>query len=180
MSKVIKITESELISLIEYHPHMKKYGNRKEEFIKKINTFKDAYENIDEILYFFGYEGFTTENDAKEFLESHIEYYMKYPDPVTLYRVIGVKNKKAIRDKEPGEHYVDDKMLIDDHLLMSIGAFENWADDVKPYIMEVQVPLNQIDVLQTLIQNLSFPNENEINLKNKGRGAKFIKATKYK
>lgn len=179
MSKVIKITESELNHLIEYKEHMKKYADRKQEFINKINTFKDAYENIDEILYYFGYEGFTTENDAKEFLESHIEYYMKYPDPVTLYRVIGVKNKKAIRDNEPGEHFVDDKSLIDDHLLMSIG-FENWDDDVKPYIMEVQTPLNQIDVLQTLIQNLSFPSENEINLKNKGKGAKFIKATRYK
>lgn len=179
MSKVIKITESELKSLVEYSINKLSAKERVEDLRLKVNTFQDAYENIDEIIYFYGYEGFNSEEGAREYLIDQLEYYMKYPDPVTLYRVIGVKNKKAIRDKEPGEHFVDDKMLIDGDLLLSIGI-ENWENDVKPYIMEVQVPLKEIDVLQTLIQNLSFPNENEINLKNKGRGAKFIKATKYK
>jgi hypothetical protein len=42
------------------------------------------------------------------------------------------------------------------------------------------VPLSEIDVMQTIVQNLNFPNEHEINLKNKGNGAKMIKSYKLK
>jgi hypothetical protein len=62
-------------------------------------------------------------------------------------------------------------------MLLQIGS-ENWDDDTEPYIMEVSVPLSEIDIKQTIIQNLSFPNEHEINLKNKGKGAKLLKIYK--
>lgn len=60
-----------------------------------------------------------------------------------------------------------------------IGS-ENWDDDVVPYVMELSVPLSEIDIIQAIIQNLSFPNEHEINLKNKGKNTKFVKAYKLK
>lgn len=64
-------------------------------------------------------------------------------------------------------------------MLMSIG-YENWDDKTKPYAMEVSVPHSEIDIIQAIVQNLPFPNEYEINLKNNGMGAKFIKAYKLK
>lgn len=60
---------------------------------------------------------------------------------------------------------------------LSIGM-ENWDDDLEPYILTVNVPKSQIDVWQTMVQNMSFPNEKEINLKNKGKGAKIVSIEK--
>ena len=101
------------------------------------------------------------------------------PNPVVLYRAIGVKGKKMIKIDELGEHYTPYKWNINGNTLLSIG-YENWDEETKPYVMEVSVPLSEIDIIQTVIQNLSFPNEHEINLKNKGKGAKFVKAYKLK
>lgn len=70
------------------------------------------------------------------------------------------------------------KWAIDGDMLLMIGS-ENWDDSVVPYIIELSVPLSEIDIVQTIIQNLSFPNEHEITLKNKGKGAKFVKAYKF-
>jgi hypothetical protein len=77
----------------------------------------------------------------------------------------------------------DDKIsiylwAIDGSMLQSIG-YENWDDSWIPYVMKVSVPLSLIDINQTIIQNLNFPNEHEVNLKNNGKGAKFISAKKY-
>ena len=64
-------------------------------------------------------------------------------------------------------------------MLMSIG-YDNWDEETKPFVIEALVPLSEIDTLQTIVQNLSFPNEHEINLKNRGKNIKFIKAYKLK
>lgn len=156
------------------------YQKRKEDFINSIKTFDDLTDDkIRECLSYFGYEGFNTEEEAFDDLKEKVWFYQKMPNPVLLYRVVGLKNKKVIDTKELGQHYTPHKWNIDGDTLMSIG-YENWESDVKPYIMEVLVPLSEIDILQTIIQNLSFPNEHEINLKNSGAGAKFVKAYKLK
>jgi hypothetical protein len=101
------------------------------------------------------------------------------PDPVKLYRVVGVKNKKMIKTDNLGEHWTPYEWNLDGDMLMSIG-YELWDDDTKPFVIEAMVPLSEIDVMQTIVQNLNFPNEHEINLKNKGNGAKMIKSYKLK
>jgi hypothetical protein len=159
---------------------MKPYFDRKKEFFDSIKSFKDIDEQkIDQILYFLGYDGFDSEQDAKEYLVEAVDEYKNLPDPVTLYRVVFVKNKKAIKIKQPGEHYVLYKWMIDSHLIDSIGGYELTEEDDEPYILNVQAPLSSIDVLQTIIQNLSFPNEREINIKDKGRTLKVVKVEKY-
>ena len=84
-----------------------------------------------------------------------------------------------INTKDFGEHYTPYLWNIDRDLLYSIG-FTEWDMDAKPYIMEVLVPISEIDIIRTIIQNLSFPRECEINLKNKGRNVTFVKAWKMK
>ena len=176
----INITESTEDDLSQYQTKMSKYHQRKKDFFDSITSFNDITdEKIPQIIDYLGCEGFNSDEDAIEDLTEKVNIYKKLSNPVTLYRLVAVKNKKLINTKELGEHFVLDEWAIDDDMLRSIGQ-DLWDSNWKPYIMKVSVPLSEIDVRQTIVQNLSFPNEAEINLKNKGKGAKFIKATKYK
>lgn len=164
----------------EYNKFLNQIKQTKTNFINSIKTFDDLDDNkIHECLDYFGYEGFNYEEDGFDYLKDKIEDYKQMPDPVILYRVIGVKNKKMIKNNSLGEHYTPYKWNINGDTLLSIG-YENWDADVKPYVMEVSVPHSEIDIIRTIINNLSFPNEHEITLKNNGKGAKFIKAYKLK
>ena len=157
---------------------VEKYYKRKEDFIKSVKTFNDIdREKIPEIIEFFGNEGFNDKEEAIKDLTEKIEEYQKFKDPVKLYRIVGVKDKKLINTDDLGEHYTPYDWMLDSDMVLSIGS-EMWEENWEPYVMEVLAPLSEIDVWQTIIQNLSFPNEHEINLKNKGNGAKFIKAYK--
>ncbi len=156
------------------------YQQRKQDFINSIKSFTDLTDDkISDFIDYFGYEGFNDKEDAFEDLKEKSNFYKQMPNPVILYRAIGVKNKKMIKTDELGEHYTPYKWNIDGDMLLSIG-YENWDEETKPYVMEVSVPHSEIDIIQTIIQNLSFPNEHEINLKNKGKGAKFVKVYKLK
>lgn len=172
------VNEEELDNYSSFN-HMKPYQQRKIEFLDSIKTFSDinSDDKIRKFIDYFGYEGFNDEEDAFEDLKSKILFYQKMSDPTILYRIVGVKNKKMIKTDEVGQHYTPYKWNLDGDMLMSIG-YENWDEQTKPYVIEASVPHSEIDVLQTLIQNLSFPNEHEINLKNGGNGVKIIKTYK--
>lgn len=156
------------------------YQQRKENLIDSIKSFNDIDDNkISEIFEFFGTEGYNDEEEAFEDFKEKLNFYKSMPDPVKLYRVVGVKNKKMIKTDNLGEHWTPYEWNLDGDMLMSIG-YELWDDDTKPFVIEAMVPLLEIDVMQTIVQNLNFPNEHEINLKNKGNGAKMIKSYKLK
>jgi hypothetical protein len=156
------------------------YKERKQNFIDSIKTFDDLTdENIKELIDYFGYEGFNDEEDGYEDISEKIESYKKMEDPVILYRIVGIQGKKMINTNELGEHWTPYKWNLDSDMLMSIG-YELWDSDIKPYVVEALVPHSEIDVLQTLVQNLSFPNEHEINIKNNGKGVKYVKSYKLK
>ncbi len=159
-----------------------KYQDRKTALIDSIKSFNDIDDDkIMEIFEFFGTEGFNDEEDAFKDMKEKIEFYKTLPDPVTLYRIVGVKNRKMINTQDLGEHYTPHVWMLEtdlvNDLVNSIGD-ETWEEGTVLYVLVVESPLCEIDVWQTIIQNLSFPNENEMNLKNKGRGAKFVKAYK--
>lgn len=157
---------------------MKPYHQRKDEFIDSIKSFNDIDDNkIREIFDFFGTEGYNDEEDAFEDFKDKINEWRNFPNPVKLYRVIGVKDKKLIKKDELGEHWTPYEWNLDGDMLMSIG-YELWDDEAEPFVIEALVPLSEIDIIQTIIQNLSFPNEHEINLKNKGKNIKFVKSYK--
>jgi hypothetical protein len=149
-----------------------------EEFINSIKTFHDLDDDkISKCIDFFGCEGFGDRDEAFKELKEMVEFYKKLPNPSIMYRVVGVKNYKMIDIENIGEHVTPHKWAIDGDMLLMIGS-ENWDNDTIPYIIELSVPLSEIDIIQTIIQNLSFPNEHEINLKNKGRGVEFKRAYK--
>ena len=91
----------------------------------------------------------------------------------------GTKNKKMIQTNDIGEHFTPYKWNLDGDMLESIGH-DNWDKGTVPYVIVVQVPMSIINIWQTIVQNLAFPNEHEINLDNNGRGAKIIETYKLK
>jgi len=157
-----------------YKEHMKPYFKRKQDFMDSIQSFNDIDdEKIIEIIDYFGYEGFNNEEDAFEDLKQKIELYKSLPEKIKLYRAVGLNHINDFKKSEIGEHFVLDEWRIDSDLLMSIG-YENWDEYVEPYVVEVETDKSNIDIWQTIIQNLSFPNESEINLKDKGRKTKVL------
>lgn len=113
-----------------------------------------------------GHEGFNSIEDAYEDLCDKLIEWKKLPKTFTIYRVVGVCNPEEIK-KPYGEHWTLYKDFIDGDFLLSIGI-DVWEDDVIPYVIEAQVSINDVDILQTIIQNLNYPQENEINVLNKG------------
>ncbi len=176
----MKITKGQLLKEFEnIYSIRKNQDNRRKQLIDSLKSFKDITpEKIVEIIDFFDNGYFADKEEAIEDLEEKINFYKTLKDPTILYRVIAVKNKKLINTKDLGQHFTPYKWAIDDDMLGSIGT-DNWESDWKIYVMEVSVPLSEIDVWKTIIQNITFPNEHEINLKNDGKGAKFIKAIPY-
>ena len=143
-----------------------------------IHSFKDITdEMIPIIVSDIEMEGYNNKEDAIEDLLFKIHLYQKLPDPVTLYRVVGVKNEKMIKTDDMGEHFILDESEINEYFLEYI-EFDT-DDNSVPYIIEVKVPVFEIDIWRTIGTNLLYPRENEISLKNNGRGAKFVKAVKY-
>ncbi len=159
---------------------MKPYHQKKDDFINSIKSFSDIDDDkIREIFDYFGMEGYNDEEEAFDDFKDKVDDWKKFSDPKLLYRVVGVKDEKLIDINNLGEHWTQYKWNLDTDMLMSIG-YENWDDDIKPFVIEALVPLSEIDIIQTIIQNLSFPNEHEINLKNKGKNIKFVKSYKLK
>ena len=151
------------------------YARKRRAYLDSIQFFNDfKVEDIPIIVDYIGTEGFNSDEDGIEELKNLIPMYQSLPDVVTLYRVVALTDKKQLRMSEPGEHYVLYKEYLDDgDFLLSIGM-DNWDEEEKPYILTVNVPKSEIDVWQTLVQNMSFPNEQEVNLKNRGKAAKIV------
>jgi hypothetical protein len=159
---------------------LNEYSSR-QDFINSIKSFNDIDEDkIHEIFDYFGTEGYNDEEDAFDDFKDKIKEWKKFSNPQLLYRIVGVKNKKLIDTNNLGEHWTQYKWNLDGDMLMSIGYENLDDDDTKPFVIEALVPLSEIDIVQTIIQNLSFPNEHEINLKNKGKNVKFVKSYKLK
>lgn len=145
------------------------------QFINSLTTFNDlTSEDIKKIIHLFGSEGHNTLEDAIADLEEKVAFYKTMPDPIYLYRAVSIDDGTEINLTKLGEHYTPHLWAIDDDMLRSIGS-ESWVDTATTYIMEVSAPISEINIKQTLIQNLSFPNEHEINLKNNGLGATLIR-----
>ena len=133
-------------------------------------------ENIDREYYIsllindMGYN----EEDVNEVLDEIIDSIKNLPDPIKLYRIIKVDNEKNINKEELGNHYSLDR----DELLNSHTYADGYGDD--SYLITVSSPKNLIDFQNTLHNNILYPNENEVTLKNKGRGTTLLSIKKIR
>jgi len=113
-----------------------------------------------------------TGEDAKSELEDIVSYVRELPEELKLYRILSVDSKDDINKDELGSHYsTDRKNLLSSHDYVT-GSGEEY------YLVTVKVKKSMVDVMETLENNILYPNEKEITLKKKGKGVEIISIKK--
>jgi len=113
-----------------------------------------------------------TGEDAKSELEDIVSYVKELPEELKLYRILSVDSKDDINKEELGSHYsTDRKNLLSSHDYVT-GSGEEY------YLVTVKAKKSMVDVMETLENNILYPNEKEITLKNKGNGVEIISTKK--
>jgi hypothetical protein len=113
-----------------------------------------------------------TGEDAKSELEDIVSYIKELPEELKLYRILSVDSKEDINKEELGSHYsTDRKNLLSSHDYVT-GSGEEY------YLVTVKAKKSMVDVMETLENNILYPNEKEITLKNKGKGVEIISTKK--
>jgi len=107
---------------------------------------------------------------AKKHLSNKIKFIDNLPSQFNLYRIIFVNNEKEIDRKHIGSHYVFNKNeLTNTHQnITHVGKGSG-------FMLTVRVNKNNIDVDSTLLNQMKYPHENEVTMKNKGLGGNIIK-----
>jgi hypothetical protein len=113
-----------------------------------------------------------SEEESKEEIESIIQSIKKLPSEIKLFRIISVDDRKDIDTKRPGDHYAKNKKD-----LMSSHSFADGVGDTS-FMITVLAPKELVDIDQTIHNNLLYPNENEVTLKNEGEGVKIVSIRK--
>lgn len=102
--------------------------------------------------------------------------FKNIPQTIKLFRYLEVSDEKKIRTQYPqylGVHFVNNKEYINSDFLALIFAVGNG------FIVEIETTKNQIDIYKTIENNLHYPNENEITLKEDAK-IKILNIEKYK
>jgi hypothetical protein len=106
--------------------------------------------------------------DVRPEIDSLKHWYKSLPKRLTLYRIIVVDDPSEIDLDQPGSHYaLDRKQLISSHGFLT-GYGEN------KYLLTVHAKKSQMEVKETLYNRVLYPHENEITLKNKGKGVEVL------
>ena len=113
-----------------------------------------------------------SEEESKEEIESIIQSIKKLPSEIKLFRIIRADDRKDIDTKRPGDHYAKNKKD-----LMSSHSFADGVGDTS-FMITALAPKELVDIDQTIHNNLLYPNENEVTLKNKGEGVKIVSIRK--
>ena len=121
----------------------------------------------------FMYDAYTQMGLSKEWaiedLQNLLEWLNGVPDTLTLYRLLYLNEGDEINKEEMGDHYSDNKreLLYNHHNKGSI--YGDYGENA--ILITVKVNKDQIDILNTLHNNIMYPHEQEITLKDKGKGA---------
>jgi hypothetical protein len=83
-----------------------------------------------------------------------------------------LNEEDEINKEELGDHYSDNKKeLLDNHYNKGY-IYGQYGENA--ILLTVKVNKEQIDILNTLHNNILYPHEQEITLKNKGKGTELI------
>ncbi len=110
-----------------------------------------------------------SEKEAKNELKYHLNRVKNLPETLIGYRILVVNDKKDINLDEIGSHFGKNRLeLLSNHSFCT-GCGE------KYFLITAEIPKNEIDIEETIKNNILYPNENEITVKNKGKNIKILK-----
>ena len=106
-------------------------------------------------------------------VENEVEYYLKWaknvPKTQKGYRILVVNDEKNINLDEIGSHFSKNRSeLLSNHSFCT-GCGE------KYFLITAEIPKNEVDIEETIKNNILYPNEMEITVKNKGKNVKILK-----
>ena len=105
--------------------------------------------------------------------ENKAEYYIKWaknlPKTQKGYRILVVNDKKDINLDKIGSHFSKNRVE-----LLSNHSFCTECGE-KYFLITVEIPKNEVDIEETIKNNILYPNELEITVKNKGKNVKILR-----
>lgn len=112
------------------------------------------------------------DEEANFELSNLISYYENLPNTMVLYRLVFSNSEEEIDKQYPGYHYTRKKNnLLDNHYFQS---YRDSSIGEKPFIIKVRIQKQMIDFYESIKNNILYPGEKEITLKDKGFGSKII------
>jgi hypothetical protein len=132
-----------------------------------IRLSEDNTDNLLGYLYEMGFDN----DDAIYQLNEITNFYDNLPETLTLYRVVFAGSKDEIDTQYLGSHYaMNKKDLLDSHYTSLRDS--SYGDNC--YVIKVKAQKQLIDSYESIKNNILYPNEQEITLKNKGFGVDVI------
>lgn len=132
-----------------------------------IRLSEDNTDNLLGYLYEMGFDN----DDALYELNDITDFYDNLPETITLYRIVFAGTKDEIDTQYPGSHFaMDNKDLLDSHYTSLRDS--SYGDNC--YVIKVKAQKQLIDSYESIKNNILYPNEQEITLKNKGFGVDVI------
>jgi len=105
--------------------------------------------------------------------ENEVEYYLKWakniPKTQKGYRILAVDDKKDINLDEIGSHFSSNRSELLSNHSFCIGCGE------KYFLITAEIPKNEVDIEETIKNNILYPNEEEITVKNNGKNVKILR-----
>ena len=145
--------------------------NHNEEPNLNENYVRFTEDNTSDLIEDFMSMGFDRETSIYEFNEL-VSVYENLPSTMILYRLVFSDSQEEIDTQYPGYHYTRKKKdLLDNHYFQS---YRDSSTGENPYIIKVRIQKQMIDFYESIKNNILYPGEKEITLKDKGFGAKII------
>jgi len=132
-----------------------------------IRLSEDNTDNLLGYLYEMGFDN----DDALYQLNDITDFYDNLPETLTLYRILFAGSKDEIDTQYPGSHYAMNKKDLLDSNYTSLKD-SSYGDNC--YVIKVKAQKQLIDSYESIKNNILYPNEQEITLKNKGFGVDVI------
>lgn len=135
--------------------------------------YKLSKEEIGRLLSDYEYMGYDEESAIDDLVDL-VSYLNNLKSPLTLYRIICSDSKEEINLSKVGSHYsLNKKNLTTSHYRR--GSVAGDCRGEKVFLLTVSADKSMIHVMETLSNNILYPHEEEITLKNEGSGVTVIK-----
>lgn len=113
------------------------------------------------------YEGEERAIEIKNFLKS-------LPDKIKLYRILVLSSIDEINLDKPGSNYSLNSRQLEESYNILTGYGTEY------FMLTVLADRELVDIDETIVNNILYPNEEEITLKHKGKGPKVVKIKKIR
>jgi hypothetical protein len=136
---------------------------------RNVIKYKLSKNEILKLMSDYEYMGYDEES-AIDDLEDLVSYLNGLNSPLTLYRIVCSDSKEELNLSKVGSHYsLNKNNLLNNHYRR--GSIAGDCRGEKVFLITVSVEKSMIDVMETLSNNILYPHEEEITLKNYGIGA---------